>query len=218
MSAEVEQQTQAPAPVRRRFAVPYVSWAIIIVCIGLWLLEALGRVELKQPLALFGPRVAAGDWWRVLGTVIVHADALHVLFNMSVVYTLGRELEHAIGSWRFALISLMTALGSSALALAFSYDVPTVGASGMIIGWAGAMLPISTPAGRKSLQLWLVQIVVISLLPFVSWQGHLGGFLFGLPCGYALKGGLARFAKAMPVLIALGVAANVAVVFLHASR
>ncbi|HME92257.1 MAG TPA: rhomboid family intramembrane serine protease, partial [Myxococcaceae bacterium] len=117
----------------------------------------------------------------------------HIFFNMSAVYTLGAALERGLGTWRFALVSLATCLGSAAFALFFSFRVPTVGASGMILGWAGAMLPISTRAGRQNLLIWLVQVAVISLLPGVSWQGHLGGFLFGLPCGIALRAGARWF-------------------------
>ncbi|MHB8874961.1 MAG: rhomboid family intramembrane serine protease [Myxococcaceae bacterium] len=188
-----------------------VSIGIIVACVAVFLAELAGYkqaivqggqlVGYLQYGALFGPLVQAGQWWRVLTTVFEHGGPIHLLFNMSVVWTLGQVLERSIGSWRFALVSLITALGSSALALIFSFDVPTVGASGMILGWAGVMLPIATKQGRQSLGIWLVQIVVISLLPGVSWQGHLGGFLAGLPVGFALKGGAPRFRWAAPLIL-----------------
>jgi membrane associated rhomboid family serine protease len=160
-----------------------------------------GRVGRLPPLALYGPAVQAGQYWRLLGAVLEHGGVLHLVFNMSVVVTLGFTLERGIGSLRFLGLSLVTALGASTFSLVFDFDVPTVGASGMILGWAGAMLPISTRQGRQDLFIWLAQVAVLSLLPFVSWAGHLGGFLFGLPCGMALRLGRQVYARALPILL-----------------
>jgi membrane associated rhomboid family serine protease len=169
-----------------------------------------------QPFALYGPLVQQGEYWRLLGFLFEHGGALHLFFNMSVVWTLGRTLERGIGSGRFLLLSLVTGVGSGAFALLFNFDVPTVGASGMILGWAGAMVPISTRQGQRELGIWLVQVAVISLLPGVSWAGHLGGFLFGLPCGLALKLGRAVYARAVPLLLAI--ASAVAFIAAHPER
>jgi membrane associated rhomboid family serine protease len=169
-----------------------------------------------NPLALYGPLVQRGEYWRILSCAFEHGGALHLLFNMSVVYTLGFMLERAIGSWRFLGLSLVTCLGSSAFALFFNFEVPTVGASGMILGWAGAMVPISTRQGRQELVTWLVQVVIISLLPGVSWAGHLGGFLFGLPCGIALRLGTRVYSRALPLI--LFIAAVVASYAAHPER
>ena len=50
----------------------------------------------------------------------------------------------------------------------------------------------------------------ISLLPFVSWAGHLGGFVFGLPCGLALRAGPRTFPYLAPILLFVSAAAAVA--------
>lgn len=206
-------------------------WPVVcgIVIVGSVVMYVLGRnqlvpalsaepdgVELARggiPLALYGPLVQRGEYWRMLSTVFEHGSPLHLLFNMSVVYTLGFMLERAVGSLRFLGLSLVTALGSSSFALLFNFDVPTVGASGMILGWAGAMVPIATQQGRRELGIWLVQVVVISLLPGVSWAGHLGGFLFGLPCGVALRLGGPVYNRALPLI--LFITAVVALVSAH---
>ncbi|MBZ4417763.1 rhomboid family intramembrane serine protease [Myxococcus sp. RHSTA-1-4] len=193
---------------------PWVCYVLIAGAVLLFVVErslplsrlifadgnVVGRLP---PLALYGPAVQAGQYWRLLGAVLEHGNLLHLVFNMSVVVTLGFTLERGIGSLRFLGLSLVTALGASTLSLLFDFDVPTVGASGMILGWAGAMLPISTKQGRQDLLIWLAQVAVLSLLPFVSWSGHLGGFLFGLPCGLALRMGRQVYARALPILLFL---------------
>jgi membrane associated rhomboid family serine protease len=153
--------------------------------------------------------VQAGEWWRLLAYAVEHGGILHIVLNMAVVYTLGFGLERLLGTWRFAVISLVGCLGSAAFALWFNFDTPTVGASGMIISWAGAMLPIANRATRQSLLLWLVQIAIISFLPFVSWAGHLGGLVFGLPCGLALRAGPRAFPYLAPILLFVSAAAAV---------
>ena len=89
-------------------------------------------------------------------------------------------------------------------------------ASGMILGWGGAMLVTAGRELRRSLLIWLAQIAVISLLPGISWAGHLGGFLFGLPMGLALRSGPRAFSRAAPLLLAI--AAGVTYITAHLER
>jgi rhomboid protease GluP len=185
-----------------------VSIGIIVICVAFLIFDRAlpGVVALRgggflQAGALYGPLVAQGQYYRLLLMAFEHGGVLHLAMNMSVVWTLGRPLERAVGSLRFAIVSLITALGASAVTLLLAFQSPTVGASGMILGWAGVMFVLATPEGRRGLGTWLVQIAVISLLPHVSWQGHLGGFLAGLPCGWSLRGGPRRFRLVAPVLL-----------------
>jgi rhomboid protease GluP len=207
-----EQQEPPPPQPTQRW--PVVCSTVIVGSVVMYLLgrnhlvpplssnpDGLALAQEGLPLALYGPLVQQREYWRMLSCVFEHGSPLHLLFNMSVVYTLGFMLERAIGSLRFLGICAVTTLGASSFALIFNFDVPMVGASGMILGWAGAMLPIATDQGRKELGIWLVQVVVISLLPGVSWAGHLGGFLFGLPCGVALRLGGSVYSRALPLIL-----------------
>ncbi|NOK16260.1 rhomboid family intramembrane serine protease [Corallococcus carmarthensis] len=217
---------QGPQQPQRVLPTPYVSYAIIAGAVVMFFLSnSMGRrlvtpegglYGIVGPLALYGPWVRDGEYWRLLGMVFEHGGPLHLLFNMSAVYSLGASLERGIGSMRFLALSLVTALGGSAFALFFNFNTVTVGASGMILGWGGAMLPILNQQGRREHLFWLVQVAVISLLPGVSWAGHLGGFLFGLPCGLALRQGPKFYSRAIPVL--LFIAAALAVVAAHPGR
>ncbi|MFL5357150.1 rhomboid family intramembrane serine protease [Archangium sp.] len=202
-------------PARRR-PWPPVCATIIAGSVVLYVLNALlpgaDRRDFLGPvfrwLFLYGPLVQSGQYWRVLTCVFSHGSPFHILFNMMVVYSLGMPLERAIGSGRFLLVSLVTTLGASTFSLLFDFDMPTVGASGMILGWAGAMFVTSTRESRKGLSTWLVQVAIISLLPGVSWAGHLGGFLFGLPMGVALRSGPRVFARTAPLVLAISVAVS----------
>ncbi|MGQ0505193.1 MAG: rhomboid family intramembrane serine protease [Myxococcaceae bacterium] len=138
---------------------------------------------------LYGPLVADGQWWRVLGMVFEHGGITHLALNMWALVSLGSLLERVLGRAQYGLICLMTALGASGTVLLLAFNKPTVGASGMILGLAGALVPIMNKQGRANLFQSLLPTVLISLLPGVSWQGHLGGFVWGLFCGLALRAG-----------------------------
>ena len=223
--------TPAPAapepflPRRRATRPPPVSAAIIGGSVALFVLDALlsqgatlrGQLgPLFQRLALYGPLVREGEYWRVPGCVFTHGGILHLLFNMSVAYSLGAPFERAIGSGRFLLLSLTTALGGAAFSLLFNFETVTVGASGMLLGYGGAMLVTATREFRGNILFWLAQVAVLSLIPGVSWAGHLGGFLFGLPVGLALCAGPRVFARAAPLLLAI--AAVVVYITAHPER
>lgn len=199
---------------------PYFCHALLAICVGLFAVEFL-LIDLPQgrgiaglvlghnaPFPLYGPAVASGMWWLIPLSALEHGGLVHLFFNMSIVVTLGRSYESAIGTGRFAVISLASMLGATMLQLAVNFEAASVGASGMILGWVGAMLPIATQAHRRDLVTWLVQIAIISLLPFVSWSGHLGGFLAGIPCGLLLRLGPTWFKRFAPLVIAVVLAGN----------
>ena len=212
------EQTEEPPPEPPRARAPRpppVCAAIIGGSVALFALDAAlsgggtlsGRMgPLFRQLALYGPLVREGEYWRVLGFIFTHGGLLHLGFNMWVAYSLGGPFERAIGSGRFLMLSLIAALGSSAFALLFNFNVPTVGASGMILGYGGAMLLTATREFRRGIIFWLLQVAALSLIPGVSWAGHLGGFLFGVPVGLALRAGPRVFTRAAPLLLAVALA------------
>jgi rhomboid protease GluP len=192
-----------PAPIAEPpVPITWVSFGVLAGSVIVFLLDALFfQGQLKAMGTLYGPAVAAGEWWRPFTAVFVHGNQIHLLFNMMAVMSLGRDVEISIGSFRFLIASIVGAMGSAIVVLMWKFDQPTVGASGMILAWAGALLPIATEATRRQLGIWLAQIAVISLLPMISGAGHLGGFLFGLPCGWVMRRPATLFQTLAPILV-----------------
>lgn len=191
-----------PPPPPKPLPIPFVSFTVIGLSVLVFAVDVLmPALRLKERLLLFGPAVAQGEWWRPFSMIFVHGNLIHLAFNMMATASLGRDVERGIGSFRFFIASLVGAMGSGVAVMVWSFDQPTVGASGMILAWAGALLPIATQAGRRQLGIWLLQVGIISLLPGVSGAGHVGGFLFGLPCGWAMRRPAAQFRVAAPILV-----------------
>lgn len=191
----------APPPPPRRSPIPFtpVCWLLATVSIAVFIGGSLAP-RADEWLDLNGPDVRAGEWWRVLSWTVVHGGALHLFFNLMALWSVGRSLEVALRPTRFFLVSAVGALGAAGAVLAFDFDRPTVGLSGVILSWAGCALPLMGRAARQNLALWLGQVAILSLLPGISWAGHLGGFLFGLPFGWALRSGTRRFSNVAPVI------------------
>ncbi len=182
--------------------IPWVSYAVLGGSVLVYFADALfTQGQLKQLGLLYGPAVQQGQGWRPFTMVFVHGNLLHLVFNMMAVLSLGRDVERGIGSFRFFIASLVGAMGSAFAVLVWKFDQPTVGASGMILAWAGALLPIANQSGRRQLGIWLAQVALISLLPMVSGAGHVGGFLFGLPCGWVMRRPRALFQTVAPILV-----------------
>lgn len=195
----ISEPTPEPVP---RSPIPWVSCVVLAGSVAVYAADALlVEGKLGNLLSLYGPAVAAGQWWRPFTTVFVHGGMIHLAFNMMAVMSLGRDVERGIGSFRFLITSIVGAMGSAFAVLVWSFEQPTVGASGMILAWAGALLPIVNKAGRRQLGIWLVQVAVISLLPMVSASGHVGGFVFGLPCGWVMRRPRGFFQLVAPVMV-----------------
>ncbi|MFT4288760.1 rhomboid family intramembrane serine protease [Nocardioides sp.] len=130
------------------------------------------------------PGVADGSYWQLLTSAFTHVEIWHILTNMYALWILGPMLEPILGRVRFLAVYLLSALAGSAFVyVAADPASSTVGASGAIFGLMGAALVISRRINaplRPILVLVVLNAVITILVPGISWQGHVGGFVGGL--------------------------------------
>ena len=129
--------------------------------------------------------VADGAVWQLLTSAFTHLDLWHIGFNMLALWILGPQLEAVLGRSRFLSVYLLSALAGSALVYWLSApQTPTIGASGALFGLMGALVVVALKVGGNvsSLGLWIGLNFLVTVLgrSFISWQGHLGGFLGGV--------------------------------------
>ena len=135
--------------------------------------------------------------WTLLTSMFVHADFWHVFANMFTLYFFGRYVHMLVGEGKFLLVYFVGGLLGGGLYLLMSSPFSiAVGASGAVFAVAGALtvmrpklrvfiIPIPVP-----LPLWVAVIggcLIISFFPYVAWQAHLGGLVFGLVMGYFFR-------------------------------
>jgi membrane associated rhomboid family serine protease len=142
--------------------------------------------------ALAAAPVADGEWWRLLTSAFLHANLIHIAFNMLMLWWFGQALESALGRGRFVGVYLVSALAGSAGALLLSPDSYTLGASGAVFGILGAGLVLERRQiyvfGGGALVVILLNLAITFLGPGnISVGGHLGGLLGGMLCVIALS-------------------------------
>jgi rhomboid protease GluP len=136
------------------------------------------------------------QWWRLLTAGFIHADIVHIGVNLYALYGLGALVERFFGTRRAIIIYLLSLFGANVVVTLLSpLNIPTVGASGAIMGMLGAAVTYFwryrdlLSQGRRYLS-ELVRMAFINigigLLPGISLWGHLGGFLVGLAMGWIL--------------------------------
>jgi membrane associated rhomboid family serine protease len=188
---------------------PVVTKTIIGLTVFVFLVQVVQSAGgISNPLGgqvvekgvLFGPAVAAGDWWRLVTGAFLHASLIHVGLNMLMLWWFGQALESALGRARFAGIYLVSILAGSAGALLFAPTEPVVGASGGVFGILGAGLVLErrniNVFGGGALLVVLLNLGFTLIQPSnVSIGGHLGGLAGGALAILALS----RFGRGNPV-------------------
>ena len=140
--------------------------------------------SLYNRTVLFGPLVAHGDWWRLITSAFLHANLLHIAFNMLALWWFGAPVEEYLGRARFIGLYFAAGLAGSAGALLQAPLTPTLGASGAIFGILGAMLileyQITGRLGGNAMMLIVINLGISFVIPNVSWGGHVGGLIGGV--------------------------------------
>jgi rhomboid protease GluP len=140
-----------------------------------------------------------GAWYRLFTAVLLHGGIEHFICNAVALLIAGKILENFTGKAWLLSVFAVSGLGGTLMSLAVNPEnLVTVGASGAIMGLTAASYSLSfkleAGADRKRLQSYLLQVLVLNLLPFlghigsgkVDYGAHLGGALAGLAMGFLL--------------------------------
>ncbi len=129
--------------------------------------------------ANWGPRTLSGEPWRLFSYMFLHGSLMHIAFNMWCLWDLGALCESLYGRWTFAVVYILTGIAGGAASVAWSPDVPSVGASGAIFGLAGALIA-SFYLGEFSLPKVAISGTLRSLVVFVGFNVLFGSMFPGI--------------------------------------
>ena len=180
-----------------------MTMALIAVNVGVFLYgltesgTRFGQAKIQVDLGLYGPFVAAGEWYRLVTSGFVHANFLHLASNMLVIWIAGAQLEPVLGRTRFTLLYFASLLAGSAGALVMTPNTLTIGASGAAFGLLGAL---AIGMRHRGIDIWrsgigpliVINLVITVAVPGISLGGHVGGLIGGLAAGWVLLSPAAR--------------------------
>ena len=147
--------------------------------------------------ANFGPKTLGGEWWRLLTSTFLHIGIIHILFNMSVLWDVGRFMERQIGPLRLGVVYLFSGLLASLASLAWNSFTVSAGASGAVFGVYGSLVALLlrargvSSAALRGLQRSAVTFLVFNLafglvVEGIDMAAHVGGLVAGCLFGLAL--------------------------------
>ena len=167
---------------------------LILVIINFVIFFAtLIRSELIYLLG-FQPAAFFSRPWTVVTAMFVHTGFWHIFANMLTLYFFGSYFSRLVGRDKFLLVYFAGGIVGNLLfwALASPFAV-AVGASGAVFALAGGLvvmrpkLPVIIFPIPLPIPLWVAVIggfLLLSFMPLVAWQAHLGGLIVGLIAGY----------------------------------
>lgn len=164
-------------------------WEISVAGPGMLGLGGGAGIERVLELGALYPSAVRehGEWWRILTSSFLHGGLLHIGVNMISLWSLGRFIEYAMGSWRMLAVYVFSMVAAG---LGIIYLSPptafTLGASGAIFGLFGALFAIGLKLGKPGMELVRanIGILILNLLitftvPAISWQAHVAGLVGG---------------------------------------
>jgi membrane associated rhomboid family serine protease len=197
----------------RTFITPGVK-LIVLICTGVFFLQTfldltIGRLAVyhyvTQVFGLIPSAVTHGlRIWQPFTYMFLHADLLHFLLNMLILWMFGRDLEVVWRKKRFLNYFFLCGVGAGLIEVIVKTipvlfgrppsDVPTIGASGAIFG-----ILIANAVLFPDRRIWLIPFpIMIPMRPYVAVMAaieffgtlgsggddvahicHLGGMLVG---------------------------------------
>ena len=162
---------------------------VVFVAVRLW-------PDLVYELGLWSRPVFAEQPWGLVTSIFTHYDMFHLFANMFTLYFFGSFILNTVGTKKFILLYLAGGLVGSAFFVLLAPFSIAIGASGAVFALGGALavlapqirvyiFPIPAP-----LPVWVAVLggfVILSFLPGIAWQAHLGGLLTGLVGGLMFK-------------------------------
>lgn len=219
-------ESGAPRPVQQQLTLhipsvkPNVTYILIAINIAVFLIRATSP-QLDEQIFLWGANhqpdvLVSGELHRLLTSMFLHASiftargdyalqyTIHIIFNMYLLYVVGRQIEQLFGHVRFALIYLLGGLAGSVLsAVLGGADVYSVGASGAVFAILAAEFvylyqhrKLLGARGRAQMQSLIIMAVmnllfgaltgVVGASIRVDNWAHIGGLIGGLALTWAI--------------------------------
>jgi len=190
---------------------PYVTWAIIAINIAVFALTVGPDWMIRKDIIFrYGFLRAPDGLIRMVVSIFLHGNPMHLLGNMYFLYLFGPAVEDRLGKLSYSIAYLGCGFAGSLLQgiMSGAPQIPSIGASGAVMGVLGAfwyLFPHSPVCiwcrwgfyfrTYEMDSLWFILLYFAGDLGFallnardgVAHFAHVGGVLFGVLLCVALR-------------------------------
>lgn len=186
---------------------PAITLILFALCIGIfcYLAQWMSYEEVDQSALIHlganvAPLTLSGEPWRLLSSIFLHSSVSHLLMNMFAFLVVGGVAEQILGKWRLLIIWLFSGVFGGLISACYALRdsdqiVISVGASGAIMGIAGAAIATQLASGAGTYHknqrrvFPLLGMVALTLLYGARQTGidnacHIGGLIAGGALGW----------------------------------
>jgi membrane associated rhomboid family serine protease len=187
----------------------FVNYALIGANILVFVLQLLSSDESTIRWTMVPARL---EWFTVFTSMFLHADLLHLAFNMLFLWVFGDNVEDRLGHIGYTVFYLFCGIAAAVTHIAGdpTSEAHLLGASGAVSGVMGAYI-LFFPRHRVKTVVWILIFIRIFLIPAYIWLGiwffqqvffnlatsreesgvaylaHIGGFAAGAAIAFAVK-------------------------------
>ncbi|EPY2915027.1 rhomboid family intramembrane serine protease [Shigella sonnei] len=181
---------------------PAITLILFALCIGIfcYLAQWMSYEEVDQSALIHlganvAPLTLSGEPWRLLSSIFLHSSVSHLLMNMFAFLVVGGVAEQILGKWRLLITWLFSGVFGGLISACYALReseqiVISVGASGAILGIAGAAIATQFASGTGTYHknqrrvFPLLGMVALTLLYGARQTGidnacHIGGLIAG---------------------------------------
>lgn len=131
------------------------------------------------------------QFWRFLTYGFVHGGVAHLFCNLYSLFVIGPLIEREYGKTKYAIILFGSIICGGLCHGCLTENGLCLGLSGGLYGLLVIyiMNVLKNFDGKLPVSFLYVVLLnlIINILPGISWQGHLGGAIFGFICYYMFK-------------------------------
>ena len=176
-------------------SLPIVTYVLIFINVLIYILMLSPAIysNIVNNFANYYVNVKAGEVYRLVSSIFLHSDSVHLFFNMYALYIIGPEIERYYGKLKFMVIYLLSGIIGSLFSCVL-VNVPSIGASGAIFGLFGALTyfgfvyraTLDNYLKSQIIPLILINLLVGLIVPGIDVAAHVGGLIGGLLISFTL--------------------------------
>ncbi len=175
--------------------IPIITYILIFLNILIFILMLSPAIynDFINLFANYYINIQNGEIYRLITSIFLHGNSVHLFFNMYALYIIGPEIERYYGTLKFLIIYLMSGIIGSLFSAVLTTSA-SIGASGAIFGLFGSLLyfgfnyraTLDSYLKGQIIPLILINLLVGLIVPGIDVAAHVGGLIGGFLISYML--------------------------------